>query len=160
MPEWKLLDREALPRRQPPECFICELIQGSNPHEVFYEDERSIAFFPRFPALYGYVLVAPREHLEQVTGDFSVEQFLDFQRVVHRISEALRAVVQPERLYILSLGSQQGNAHVHWHIAPLPPGVPFELQQFHALNADGYFQLSDTETAELSQELRARLLPE
>ena len=30
-----------------------------------------------------------------------------------------------ERLYLLSLGSHQGNAHVHWHIAPLPPGVPY-----------------------------------
>jgi len=30
------------------------------------------------------------------------------------------------RVYILSLGSQQGNKHVHWHSAPLPFGVPVE----------------------------------
>jgi hypothetical protein len=34
---------------------------------------------------------------------------------------------------LLSLGSQQANAHVHWHIAPLPPGVPLQRQQFHQL---------------------------
>jgi hypothetical protein len=34
-----------------------------------------------------------------------------------------------ERLYVLSLGSQQANRHVHWHLAPLPPGVPYEQQQ-------------------------------
>jgi diadenosine tetraphosphate (Ap4A) HIT family hydrolase len=104
--------------------------------------------------------VAPREQRDQVTGGFSVEEHLDLQRVMYRVTEALRAVAQPERVYILSLGSQQRNAHVHWHVAPLPPGVPFERQQFHALTADGYVELSDTETTVLSQELRARLPPE
>jgi hypothetical protein len=32
----------------------------------------------------------------------------------------LAAVVPTERMYCLSLGSQECNAHVHWHIAPLP----------------------------------------
>jgi diadenosine tetraphosphate (Ap4A) HIT family hydrolase len=34
-----------------------------------------------------------------------------------------------ERRYVLSLGSQQGNRHVHWHVVPLPPGVPYHEQQ-------------------------------
>jgi hypothetical protein len=42
---------------------------------------------------------------------------------------AVRRTVEAERVYILSLGSQQGNRHVHWHIAPLPYGVPFKEQQ-------------------------------
>jgi histidine triad (HIT) family protein len=35
--------------------------------------------------------------------------------------------------YLYTLGSQQGNSHLHWHIAGLPPGVPYDRQQFHAL---------------------------
>jgi ATP adenylyltransferase len=159
VPEWKPLDRGALPRREQTKCFICELVEEADPHELFYEDEVSIAFFPRFPVLVGYALVAPREHREQVTGNFALQEYLDLQRVVYRVSEALRALLHPERVYILSLGSQQANAHVHWHIAPLPPGVPSEQQQFHALTLDGYFELSDAERADLSQELRARMLP-
>ena len=38
-----------------------------------------------------------------------------------------------ERLYVLCLGSLQGNRHVHWHLVPLPPGVPYEQQQVTAL---------------------------
>ena len=45
-------------------------------------------------------------------------------------------VVPTERLYLLALGSRQGNAHVHWHVAPLPPGVPYEKQQYAALMHD------------------------
>jgi diadenosine tetraphosphate (Ap4A) HIT family hydrolase len=41
--------------------------------------------------------------------------------------------VPTERLYVFSFGSNQGVAHVHWHLAPLPPGVPFEQQQFAAV---------------------------
>src|SRR5215207_4479879 len=29
------------------------------------------------------------------------------------------------RLCVLSLGSQQGNCRVQWHLVPLPPGVPY-----------------------------------
>src|SRR5204862_6811011 len=89
-------------------CFVCELV-GGNPeyvHHVIYEDESAIAFLNRYPPLYGYVLVAPRDHREQVTGDFSEGEYLALQRVVHRVGEAIRRIVPTERLYVCSLGSQ------------------------------------------------------
>lgn len=66
-------------------------------------------------------------------------------------------MVPTERLYILSLGSHQGNRHVHWHVAPLPPGVPFEEQQFAALDTNVCLDLSDDELSELARELRAAI---
>ncbi len=67
-------------------------------------------------------------------------------------------MVKPERVYILSLGSQQGNRHVHWHIAPLPPGVPFEQQQLEALSiTNGVLQLSNEEMSALAAQLREAL---
>jgi diadenosine tetraphosphate (Ap4A) HIT family hydrolase len=141
-------------------CFICEMIAG-NPaytHEIIYEDDIAIAFLNKYPPLYGYVLVAPREHREQVTGDFSPEEYLVLQQVIYRVAEAVRRVVKPERVYILSLGSQQGNKHVHWHIAPLPHGVPFEEQQLEALTIkNGVWQLSAEEVLSLVIALREAL---
>jgi hypothetical protein len=46
------------------------------------------------------------------------------QEVVYGVAQALGTVVPCERMYVLSLGSQQGNSHIHWHVAPLPPGTP------------------------------------
>ena len=77
--------------------------------------------------------------------------------MVHRVGRALSRAVPTERLYVLSLGSQAGNRHVHWHLAPLPPGVPFDEQQFAALDTDLGFDLDESELQELAQRIRAEL---
>jgi diadenosine tetraphosphate (Ap4A) HIT family hydrolase len=129
-------------------CFICELVAGRRPHHVVFEDELAIAFMNRYPTLRGQAIVAPKEHLERVTADFSEDEYLRLQAVVRRVGEAVRQAFPTERLYVLSLGSQDGNRHVHWHVAPLPPGVPFEDQQAEALRAErGVLDVSDTELA-------------
>jgi hypothetical protein len=69
------------------------------------------------------------------------------------------SVVPTERLYVLSLGSQQGNSHVHWHVVPLPPDVPYDQQQFGALMLEraGYLDMSDDEKRTLASELGAAM---
>lgn len=152
----RTVDHEALRRQIAGRCFICEMLNG-NPdfrHHIVYEDERTVAFLQRFQTLYGYVLLAPKEHREQVTGDFSLNEYLALQRVVHLVGEALCSVVPTERLYILSLGSQQANRHIHWHLAPLPPGVPVARQQFAALDTNQGVDLSEDEMQELANRIR------
>jgi diadenosine tetraphosphate (Ap4A) HIT family hydrolase len=155
----RVVDRDAVRARVADRCFICELLAGNAEfeHHVVYEDEHAIAFLNRYPALYGYVLVTPRSHREDVTGDFSEEEYVALQRIVYRVGEAIRRAVPTERLYVLSLGSKQGNRHVHWHVAPLPPGVPFEEQQFAALDRSEVLDLSDGELADLAARIRAEL---
>jgi diadenosine tetraphosphate (Ap4A) HIT family hydrolase len=140
-------------------CFICAMIAGRlNGNHIIYEDENFIAFLNKYPVLYGYALLAPIQHKEQVTGDFSVEEYLVLQRAVHWVAEAVRLTVSPERVYILSLGSQQGNRHVHWHIAPLPSGVPFKEQQLAALMLEnGVLDISDEELASLAKRIRENM---
>ena len=71
----------------------------------------------------------------------------------------MRLEVSAERVYILTLGSQQGNRHVHWHVAPLPPGVPYEEQQLAALSFEkkGILKLSEGEMASLAARIRHRI---
>jgi len=142
-------------------CFICGLVSGDPAfaHHVVYEDDDAIAFLNKFPPLHGYVLVCPKAHLEQVTGDFSREAYLRLQALVHDVGEALRATLETERIYILSLGSQQANRHVHWHVAALPPGVPLEDQQFAALDVEraGYLDMAPEEMADLAGRLAAAI---
>ena len=126
-PEMEALHRGF--RTQP--CFVCMIASQDDrlPRYVVYEDDEAIAFLDGYPRAYGYTLVAPKGHREQVTGDFAVEEYLGLQRVVYRVSEAVREEVGAERMYLCTFGSNQGNAHVHWHVVPLPPGVPYEDQQ-------------------------------
>lgn len=138
-------------------CFICGLVSGDPDfaHHVVFEDDFAIAFLNKHPAMAGYVLVCPKAHLEQVTGDVPLADYLRLQTLVYAVSEALRRVLPVERVYILSLGSQQANRHVHWHIAPLPPGVPLEAQQFAALDVEraGVLAMDDTEMADLAERI-------
>ena len=129
-------------------------------HHIVYEDDIAVAFLNKYPTLYGYTLVAPKMHREQVTGDFTAEDYLELQKVIFPVAEAVRLETEAERVYVLSLGSQQGNRHVHWHIAPLPPGVPFEEQQLAALGIEqGILDISDTQMKDLAARLARRIEP-
>ena len=139
-------------------CFICEMLAGNPafPHHIIYQDDQAVVFLNKFPILYGYVLVAPIEHREQVTGDFTIAEYLELHELIFLVSEAVRQVVPTERVYLLSLGSQQGNSHVHWHIAPLPPGIPFREQQLEALLVtDAILDLSEEEMSGLASRIRS-----
>jgi ATP adenylyltransferase len=108
-------------------CFVCAIVARDpafSGHPHIYEDERIIAFLTTNPTQFGYTLVCPKEHREQATGGFTMEEYLDLQRVVYKIAEAVREEVRAERMYVMSLGSNEGNAHVHWHVVPLPPACP------------------------------------
>ncbi|MGW6818807.1 HIT family protein [Streptomyces sp. NPDC055005] len=141
-------------------CFVCAHVNG-NPdyrHEAVYEDDAHVAFLDRWPTVPGKVLVAPKAHIEHVVGGLDAAAFSSLMSVVRTVALAVEAVLAPERTYPLSLGSQQGNAHVHWHIAGLPPGVPYEQQQFHALmTEDGVLAAAPGQSADLARRLRAAM---
>jgi diadenosine tetraphosphate (Ap4A) HIT family hydrolase len=143
-------------RRGP--CFICEIVSGraEHPRQIVYRDDVAIAFFNRYPPLVGYCLVAPIEHREGVVDDFTEDEYLALQRVVRRVGRAVSRVVPTERLYVLSLGSRDGNAHVHWHVAPLPPGVPYEDQQSRSLMVEtaGYHDIPLAQRENLAERVR------
>jgi diadenosine tetraphosphate (Ap4A) HIT family hydrolase len=148
-------------RSQSGPCFICQIIAGEMRacHPIIYEDDTAIVFFSKHQLLYGYTLVAPRKHREAVTADFTLEEYLALQKIVYQVAEALRQEAPTERMYILSLGSQQGNRHVHWHLAPLPPGVPYDEQQVAALNLKkGVLDIPDGDLATLAVRIGQRIL--
>jgi ATP adenylyltransferase len=145
-------------RAQTGPCFICQIVarHPEYPAHWVYEDERAIAFLDKYPALYGHTLVAPRAHREQITADFSLDEYLALQRVVYCVAEAIRQEVPIERTYVYAFGSNQGNAHVHWHVVPLPPGVPYRQQQIAAIRQDP-LRVPDEEQAALAARIRRRL---
>jgi diadenosine tetraphosphate (Ap4A) HIT family hydrolase len=154
--------REAYTRRvRSGPCFVCALIAGEPEYEheqVIFDDGEHVAFLTRYPTVYGYVLVSPRRHVEHVVRDLTEDEYLRMQSVVYRVARAVETVVESERTYVLSLGSQQGNTHIHWHIAPVPPGTPYEEQQFHALMGEnGVIPWSLQQADDLAARLRAAL---
>jgi diadenosine tetraphosphate (Ap4A) HIT family hydrolase len=79
--------------------------------------------------------------------------------VVHAVAEAIRQALEPERVYVLSLGSQQAVAHVHWHVVPCPPGLAYTEQQLALFDVKerGTVQFKQEDGEELVAQLRAQL---
>jgi diadenosine tetraphosphate (Ap4A) HIT family hydrolase len=150
-----------LARTKSQPCFICELV-GGNPdfaHHVVYDDDDAIVFLNKYPTLRGYTLVCPKAHKEDLAHDLTRSEYLKLQSLVQRVARALKRVVPTERIYVLSLGSQQANRHLHWHVAPLPPNLPLERQQFHALMLEhGLFDIPDDEMRMLAVSLASVLV--
>src|SRR5262245_46325856 len=50
-------------------CFICAFLEGTPDYEhvLVCQTGTAIAFLNKYPTLFGYVIVAPKEHREQVT---------------------------------------------------------------------------------------------
>jgi len=97
-------------------------------------------------------------HVEDWVHDLEEQEFLAYQRVVHKVAKALGASVLTERMYSLCLRSQQGNAHLHWHIAPLQPGVPCQQQQLQAFSPGrGILDIDDRSQAALALTIRSHL---
>jgi diadenosine tetraphosphate (Ap4A) HIT family hydrolase len=150
-------ERYARRSREGP-CFVCAILAGDRPHHEVYEDAGTIAFLARPTTLLGYCIVAPKRHVEDWVREMGEDEFLGLQRVVRRVAAAVAETVPAERVYSLSLGSKQGNAHLHWHVAPLPPGVPYDRQQYYALMTEnGVLDVDDRAQAALAQGIRERL---
>ena len=60
-------------------CFVCKMVAGDVrfPENVVHEDDKVLVFLDGYPRAYGYTLVAPKKHREQVMGDFKIEEYLD-----------------------------------------------------------------------------------
>jgi diadenosine tetraphosphate (Ap4A) HIT family hydrolase len=144
---------------QEKQCFICRLVQGDpglHLETIVSEDDACIAFLDRFPAFIGHTLVGPKRHVEDLLVDLSREEYLHLQAFTYRIGQALSRVLSPERVYLCSFGSIQLNAHVHFHIIPLPPGVPPDGAQAVAMirPVTGFIALSENERSELVGSIR------
>ncbi|MGK4586224.1 HIT family protein [Kitasatospora sp. HPMI-4] len=138
-------------------CFICRLVDGdpAYAHEIVYETEQHLAFLDKWPVLPGRLLVVPKQHLEHVVTDLTEQDYLAIMRTVRLVALAAEDVLDGERTYLFSLGSQTGNSHLHWHIARLPHGIPYEQQQFEALAfGNGVLAYTPDERADLADRLR------
>jgi diadenosine tetraphosphate (Ap4A) HIT family hydrolase len=154
-------DMEAMHQRfRTGPCFVCRMVAGDVrfPENIVYEDDRALVFLDGYPRAYGYTLVAPKEHCEQVTADFAMEEYLDLQRLLYRVTEAVREEVGAERMYLYTFGSNQGNSHVHWHVVPLPAGVPYQEQQGAWAGWDkGILKIPPEEMATLAARIGRRI---
>jgi hypothetical protein len=94
-------DAEQYIRRSPEgPVFRRSILAGhrDSPRHDVYEYAGAIAFLARWPVLLGRCPAAPKRHVEHWVDDLDKNEFVDLQRVVHRVARALAASVRSGQL--------------------------------------------------------------
>lgn len=108
-------------------CFLCEAAKTTVPSEeaqeclVLLRDERGVILLNRYPYTNGHLLVAPQEHLADLT-DLSASQRADLIELTAVGQRLLRTAINPQGFNVgINLGRCAGAGipgHLHVHVVP------------------------------------------
>jgi len=162
MPKRIAFDKNEYHKIASKECFICNIVNGGekrNEHVIIDETTDYIAFLNNYPTQAGQILVCPKKHVRHIFKDLSEDKYSELFSYAKKIGTAVQKALDADRMYLASLGSNELNDHVHLHIFPLPPNIPFEEQQFEALNHHkrGILEMTKEEKQELAEKIKQKI---
>lgn len=92
----------------------CELCQGGN-GITLYQDAKLFVMLVDEPGYPGFCRVIWKDHIKEMT-DLSEQDQLYLWQWVMKTEKAIRAVMQPAKINLASLGNVV--PHLHWHVIP------------------------------------------
>jgi histidine triad (HIT) family protein len=105
-------------------CVFCNIIAGTVPAEILYENEAVISILDVNPIHYGHALVIPRQHHR----DFLDVEEGELAGIMHAVHVVSRGIVKAFNLegfnFFANNGSIAGQSvfHFHIHVTPRYPG--------------------------------------
>ena len=112
------------------DCVFCEIVAGSSPASVFYEDDLVLGLLTIGPVTEGHAMVIPKHHAAYL-ADLDEPTGRHLWTVTQRTVAALRD--SGLRCEGVNLFLADGEAafqevfHVHMHVFPRYRGDPFKL---------------------------------
>ena len=110
----KQFDIQKLEKIPKDKCFICK--HQIDNEDIVFENDKFIAFLDMYPPTKGYTILAIKKHLEDIT-ELSENDYLEFQKILFQISEAIKKAYNPKRICLLNSGGLL--THWHFHIIPM-----------------------------------------
>ena len=96
-------------------CIFCQIVAGTSPASIIYQDERIMAFMAIRPTTPGECLVIPTSHVDHFT-DLDDDTAQRIMLVGQRIGRRLMSVFKPLRVGMLVHGF--GVPHAHLILVP------------------------------------------
>ena len=133
------------------DCVFCDIVAGSAPASVVYEDRTAIAILDVAPINPGHVLVLPKRHAADL-AELDEETGGHLFRIAMRMAAAIRR--SGLRCEGINLFLADGEAafqevfHVHLHVVPRFVGDSFRVE------ADWSVKPSRTELDEIAAQIR------
>lgn len=130
-------------------CEFCRIARGETDAHLLSEDDRTVAFLDRNPAVEGHTLVVPKRHREELlSGDDSTGVW----ETVQQVSTALRETLDPAGFSTVhTSGALVGNVdHAHVHLLPRYEDDPVHIAlERRTLRADAAERIASAVRAEL-----------
>jgi histidine triad (HIT) family protein len=104
------------------ECVFCAIVAGSVPAFRVYDGNEGVAFLDIRPVFKGHVLVAPRQHIVQLT-DLPLDVLPGYFGLVRRIAAAVPPAMSSTGTFVaINNIVSQSVPHLHTHVVPRTKG--------------------------------------
>ncbi len=100
-------------------CVFCEIVAGTRPAEIVYEDDKFIAFLDIRPRASGHTLVVPKKHERWV---WDVEPQAEYWLLSRRIARAQKQAFAAEAVWCNVIGDEVPHAHIWIYPHPQTKG--------------------------------------
>jgi len=101
-------------------CVFCDIVRGTAPSHIIYEDDRFIAILDKYPISIGHTLVMPKKHLERVK-DLTQKEFSDMYMRIYALNSHITSTLNVSSSHISINDGRAANQlipHLHVHIIP------------------------------------------
>lgn len=102
------------------QCVFCEILNGTSPASMVYEDDTVVAFMDIQPITQGHMLVMPREHAVLMT-DINETAAMRTFRVARKLAAVARHTLGASGVNIIVMDGEsafQDVPHFHVHVIP------------------------------------------
>lgn len=99
-------------------CAFCDIVNGSTPAHIVFEDAVSLAFLDKRPLFPGHCLLVPKKHINtlgDLDGSLIEPMFINVKMLAGAVEEAISA----EGTFVaMNNKVSQSVPHLHIHIVP------------------------------------------
>ncbi len=95
---------------------------------VFYEDDRVICLFEKYPRAVGHTIILSKEHYEDIS-DMPIELGTHIFEVSKRIIDLLKVKIGAEKVYMCTMCDGNRN-HLHFQLLPRLAGETIGSKNF------------------------------
>jgi histidine triad (HIT) family protein len=146
----KQFDIQKLGKIPKDKCFICK--HQIDDEDIVFENDKFIAFLDMYPPTKGYTILAIKKHIEDIT-ELSEKDYLEFQKILFQISEAIKKIFNPKRICLLNSGGLL--THWHFHIIPMYKEVYNNL--IDVVLKKSVLEISKDERRKIASEIKKNL---
>ena len=101
-------------------CEFCEIIKGTVPAYIVYQDKCCICFFPKNPEVLAHTLIVPKKHFSdiyEIPNDILSCLISTVKKIAKHYQEVLNAT-GINLLHASGKDAQQSVLHFHFHLLP------------------------------------------